>query len=124
MWAFITMVFSRLLDTSDTKLTSVLDAIKRLEQTMSEQTEKILTDLNAVKANLEEAQGDLAEVMALNQQQTAHITTLEQAIADLQAQVGDLAALDAIGAAVADIRATSRAIADVVPEPEPEPPAE
>lgn len=128
MWAFLTLIFERLFTEQAAQLATIQ---KQLEQLMTV-SEKIQADLEAVKANLVETQGDLAEVLALAKTQSEQIDALDASVValkeELAAKVEDLASLDAIAAQVAEIKATSRAIADVVPEPveetpAPEPPA-
>lgn len=84
-------------------------------------TDQILADLATAQTNLTEVQGDLAEVLALNQQQMANIANLDAAIVQLQSQVGEVAALDQVVAAAAAIKDVTRQVADVVPEPAPTP---
>lgn len=121
MWAFLTLVFQRLFTEQDAQYATIQ---KQLEQLMKV-AEQIQADLEAVKANLVETQGDLAEVLALNKTQSEQIEALDASVVALKAELGakidDLQSLDAIAAQVAEIKATSRAIADVVPEPAPEP---
>jgi septal ring factor EnvC (AmiA/AmiB activator) len=124
MWNFITLIFNRLIDSTDGKLATIQTQLEKLMKA----SEQIIADLAVVNANLEETKGDLAEVIALNATQVENIAALEASIADLKtqvtAQVGEIAALDTIAAQVAAIKDTSRAIADVVPEPPAvEPPA-
>lgn len=88
--------------------------------------DEVLSDLGVVKANLAETQGDLAEVLALNTKQSGQIADLGASVdalkVELAGKVEDLSKLDAIAAQVAEIKATSREIADVVPEPSTEQP--
>lgn len=113
---------------------SILAAVADLTRAVQDNTtkqEQIMADVNQIKAdmaatkeNLVEIGVDLAKVKGLSETQAVQIGTLEAAIEALKAQVGDLAELDAVAAAAADLKASSRSIADVVaPEPEPEPEA-
>lgn len=113
---FVTAVYDRIFTGIDGKLSVIQEQIMKVSET-------VLADLGVVKANLTETRADLAKVLELNTKQTENITALETQVADLKAElagkVEDLTALDTIAAQVAEIKATSREIADVVPPQHP-----
>jgi chromosome segregation ATPase len=119
MWAFLSFIFTRLLDQADGKLAT----IQQTTETIMSKQQEIMDEIAKINADLAEVQGDLDEVIALNKSQADNISALMVAIQDLQAQL-DPVAFDNILTAVKQVEATTRQIADVVPEPTPpNPPA-
>jgi chromosome segregation ATPase len=119
MWAFLTLIFERLFNDLDRKV----DTLNTNQEKHMKVSEQILADVAETKTNLVEVQGDLATVLTINGKQIEKITGLETQIADLKEQLGENAALDQIAASVAELKANSRAIADVYTPPAAEPAA-